>query len=185
MMPADRNNLQSAPAMQSASAMERKPDIGYVPTPPEVVEAMLTLADVTATDVLYVLGSGDGRIVIMAAQRYGTRGVGIDIDPQRIEQATEQAKQAGVSDRVTFYQQDLFKADFSQATIVVLYLLPHLNLKLRSTLRQQLQSGARIISRDFDLGDWPPDRVMQISEPEECTLYCWTVGEKSLDRASN
>ena len=175
-MSSKRNNRQAV-----STTAARKPDIGYVPTPPEVVDAMLSLAEVTATDVLYDLGSGDGRIVIRAAQRYGTRGVGIDIDPQRVQQATEQAQQAGVSDRVTFRQQDLFESDFSQATVVFLYLLPHLNLRLRSALWQQLQPGARIISRDFDLGDWPPDQAIQISEPEECTLYCWTVSANAPD----
>lgn len=152
-----------------------KPDIGYLPTPPEVVEAMLTLAEVSSEDVLYDLGSGDGRILITAAQRFGTQGVGIDIDPKRVRQGFENAKQAGVSDRVTFRQQDLFESDFSEATIVILYLLPHLNLKLRSALFAQLPPGTRILSHDFDMGDWQPDRIVEVQSEDPAVLYLWTI----------
>ncbi|MGV0027207.1 SAM-dependent methyltransferase [Phormidesmis priestleyi] len=152
-----------------------KPDIGYLPTPPQVVEAMLTLAEVTSDDILYDLGSGDGRILITAAQRFGTQGVGIDIDPKRVLQGFENAKQAGVSDRVTFRQQDLFESNFSEATIVILYLLPHLNLKLRPALFAQLPLGTRILSHDFDMGDWQPDRVVEVLSEDPAVLYLWTI----------
>ncbi|KAM3100736.1 SAM-dependent methyltransferase [Phormidesmis sp. 146-12] len=152
-----------------------KPDIGYLPTPAEVVEAMLTLAEVTSDDILYDLGSGDGRILITAAQRFGTQGVGIDIDPKRVRQGFENAQRSGVGDRVTFLQQDLFESDFSEATIVILYLLPHLNLKLRPTLLAQLSPGTRILSHDFDMGDWQPDRVVEVQSEDPAILYLWRI----------
>jgi cyclopropane fatty-acyl-phospholipid synthase-like methyltransferase len=156
---------------------QRKPDIGYIPTPPEVVEAMLTLARVTSDDILYDLGCGDGRIVIAAAQEFGTRGVGIDIDPERIREANKNARQAQVSSCVEFRQQDLFESDFSEATIVILYLLPHLNLKLRPKLFRQLKPGTRVVSHDFDMSEWKPERVMQLQTFEESTLYYWVIPE--------
>jgi ribosomal protein L11 methylase PrmA len=152
-----------------------KPDIGYLPTPSEVVEAMLMLAEVTQDDILYDLGSGDGRILITAAQRFGTQGVGIDIDPKRVRQGFENAKQAGVSDLVTFRQQDLFESDFREATIVILYLLPHLNLKLRPALFAQLPPKTRILSHDFDMGDWQPDRIVEVQSEDPAILYRWTI----------
>ncbi len=165
---------------------QRKPDIGYLPTSQEVVEAMLTLTGVTDNDILYDLGSGDGRIAIAAAQQFGTRSVGIDIDPERIRQANENAQRAGVSDLVEFRQQDLFESDFSEATVVILYLLPHLNLRLRPELFRQLKPGTRVVSHDFDMGDWKPERVMQIQTKEESTLYYWVIpGEESLVVLSN
>ncbi len=135
---------------------------------------MLALAAVTADDILYDLGSGDGRIAIAAAQQ-GTRSVGIDIDPERIREANENALRASVSNRVAFRQQDLFKGDFSEATVVILYLLPHLNLRLRPELFRQLKPGTRLVSRDFDMGDWQPERQIQIQTPEECHLYYWVI----------
>ncbi len=153
-----------------------KPDIGYLPTPQEAVEVMLSLAEVCEADILYDLGSGDGRVLITAAQKFGTRGVGIDIDPQRISQAIANANQAGVDDRVTFLQQNLFESDFYEATIVVLYLLPHLNLRLRPRLLQQLKPRTRILSHDFDMGDWQPHQVKTVQTPEEtATIYQWIV----------
>ncbi len=153
-----------------------RPDIGYLPTPQEAVEVMLALAEVRESDILYDLGSGDGRVLITAAQKFGTRGVGIDIDPQRISQAIANANQAGVDDRVTFRQQNLFESDFYEATIVVLYLLPHLNLRLRPRLLQQLKPGTRILSHDFDMGDWQPHQVKTVQTSEEtATLYRWVV----------
>jgi ribosomal protein L11 methylase PrmA len=153
-----------------------KPDIGYLPTPQEAVEVMLSLAEVCEADILYDLGSGDGRVLITAAQKFGTRGVGIDIDPQRISQAIENAQQSGVSDRVMFLHQNLFESDFYEATIVVLYLLPHLNLRLRPRLLQQLKPGTRILSHDFDMGDWQPHHVQTVKTPEEtATVYQWIV----------
>lgn len=158
-----------------------KPDIGYLPTPQATVEAMLSLANVCESDILYDLGSGDGRFLIAAAQRFGTRGMGVDIDPQRIDQAIANAKQANVSDRVTFIQQNLFESDFSEATIVVLYLLPHLNLRLRPQLLQ-LKPGTRILSHQFDLGNWEPHQIQVMETPEESsTLYLWIVPHEIPD----
>lgn len=155
---------------------ERQPDVVYVPTPQEVVDEMLTLAKVTKDDVIYDLGSGDGRIPITAAQKYGTRGVGIDINPERIREANENAQKAGVTDRVQFLQQDLFQSDFSEATVVTLYLLPELNVKLRPQLFKQLKPGTRIVSHDFDMGDWKPDQVVQTQEGS--TIYYWVIPEQ-------
>jgi predicted RNA methylase len=139
--------LCGAPVLaQQAPAPQRTPDVIFVPTPQEVVDAMLKLAKVTKNDVIYDLGSGDGRIPITAAKTYGARGVGIDIDPQRIREANENLKAAGVGDRVKFLNQDLFTADISEATVVTLYLLPSLNLKLLPRLNSQLKPGTRVVS---------------------------------------
>jgi protein-L-isoaspartate O-methyltransferase len=148
-------------------------DVPYVPTPKSVVNEMLALAQVSKNDTLYDLGSGDGRIVISAAQRFGTRGVGIDIDPNRIAEANANARAAGVTDLVQFRQQDLFTSDFSQATVVTLYLLPSVNLELRSQLLQQLEPGTRIVSHSFDMGDWKPEQVVRTQDGS--TLYAWVV----------
>jgi tRNA G37 N-methylase Trm5 len=129
------------------------PDVIF-DTPQEVVEDMLRLANVRKGDVLYDLGSGDGRIPVTAARLYGVRGVGIDIDPERIREAQENAKRNGVESLVKFRQQDLFEADFREATVVTLYLLPDLNLKLRPRLLAELKPGTRIVSHQFDMGDW-------------------------------
>ncbi|MGH8248576.1 MAG: SAM-dependent methyltransferase [Gammaproteobacteria bacterium] len=155
-----------------ASGQERTPDVMYVPTPPEVVAEMLKLAKVTKDDVIYDLGSGDGRIIITAAKEFGARGVGIDIDPQRIREAEENARQAGVTDKVRFLRQDLFESDFRQATVVTLYLLPELNLRLRPKLFRDLKPGTRIVSHSFDMGDWKPDATVEVSER---TIYFWTI----------
>ena len=152
---------------------QRQPDVVYVPTPQEVVDEMLALAKVTKDDVIYDLGSGDGRIPITAAQKLGTRGIGIDINPERIQEANENAKKAGVTDRVKFLQQDLFESDISEATVVTLYLLPSLNVKLRPDLFRQLKPGTRIVSHDFDMGDWKPERVVQTQEGS--TIYYWVI----------
>lgn len=146
--------------------------------PLEAVEVTLTLARLTQDDVLYDLGSGDGRVVIAAAERFGARGVGIDIDPQRIREAREKARRAGVSDRVQFHHQDLFESEFRDATVVVLYLLPHLNLRLRPALFRQLKPGTRVISHDFDMGDWQPQQVIRLPIEEESTLYYWVIPEE-------
>jgi SAM-dependent methyltransferase len=131
----------------------RAPDIDYVPTPQEVVDAMLKLAGVTRNDVIYDLGSGDGRIPITAAKTYGARGVGIDIQKAQVDAATANAKVAGVSDKVRFLNQDLFTANISDATVVTLYLLPELNLKLLPKLNAELKPGTRVVSHSFDMGD--------------------------------
>jgi Methyltransferase domain len=167
-------NTQNQPVASDVREAERTPDVVYVPTPSEVVDAMLELANVSGNDVLYDLGSGDGRIPIAAAQKYGTRAIGIDIDPQRIQEANANAQDANVRDRVEFRQQDLFEADFSEATVVTLYLLPELNVRLRPKLLQELKPGTRIVSHAFDMGDWKPDRVEQVYGR---TIYLWTVPE--------
>src|SRR5262249_37285328 len=150
----------------------RKPDVVYVPTPQPVVEAMLEMAKVTASDVVYDLGCGDGRIPITAAKKYGARGVGIDIDPQRIAEANENAKVEGVTDKVKFLNQDLFTSDFSEATVVTLYLLPTLNLKLMPQLKA-LKPGTRIVSHAFDMGSaWPPEAKQEVAGK---TIYYWTI----------
>ncbi|WP_225913756.1 SAM-dependent methyltransferase [Leptolyngbya ohadii] len=178
--PATNQDFQaSAPENQTttnatAEAPTRRPDVIYVPTPTPVVNEMLRLADVQADDVVYDLGSGDGRIVIAAAQERGARGVGIDIDPQLVQKANENAQQAGVSDRVEFRQQDLFETDFSSATVVTLYLLPELNVRLRPRLLQELRPGTRIVSHAFDMGEWDPEQVVQVGGR---TVYYWTVPE--------
>jgi len=153
---------------------QRTPDVIYVPTPQEVVEDMLRLADVKKGDVLYDLGSGDGRIAVTAARKYGIRAVGIDIDPNRIREATENARRGGVAKLVQFRQQDLFAADFREATVVTLYLLPDLNLKLLPQLQAQLKPGTRVISHQFDMGDWRPDKVL---ESNGRTVYFWVMPE--------
>lgn len=153
-----------------------RPDIAFIPTPYDAIEAMLELAGITPEDVVYDLGCGDGRLLIRAAQRFGARGVGIDIDPVLLAKARTRAEAAGVSDRITLRQENLYETQFADATVVFLYLLPHLNLRLLPQLRRQLQPGACIVSHQFDLGDWPPDQVVPlIPSEEDSTLYLWTV----------
>ncbi len=157
----------------AAQQTEVKKDVPYVPTPPEVVEAMLNLGSVHAGDIHYDLGCGDGRIVVMAVQKFGAaRGTGYDIDPERIKEANENAKQAGVTDKARFILGNLFDADFRDASIVTLYLLPDVNLKLRPKLLKDLKVGARIVSHQFDMGDWAPDKRIEIGWR---TVYLWTV----------
>jgi len=158
------------------STAEVKLDVPYVPTRPEVVEAMLKLANVSSKDVLYDLGCGDGRIVITAAKEYGATGKGIDIDPVRIGEAKANAQKAGVAEKVTFAVGDLFKSDFSPASVVTLYLLPAINLKLRPQLLKQLKPGTRIVSHAFDMGDWKPEKTVQVDGG--ATIYLWTVPGK-------
>ena len=153
----------------------RTPDVIYVPTPPEVVEAMLDMAQVKDGDVLYDLGSGDGRIPIAAAKRAKITATGIDIDPQRIAEANANAKAAGVADRVTFKRADLFASDFSDASVVTLYLLDTLNEKLRPKLLAELKPGTRIVSHAFRMGDWEPEKTEEINGR---TIYFWTVPAK-------
>ena len=147
----------------------------FVPTPDDVVERMLTLAGVTADDVVYDLGSGDGRIVIAAAQRFGARGVGIDIDPQRIAESNANAERAGVQDLVEFIEMDALAADVSDATVVTLYLLSSSNAKLRPILTRQLRPGARIVSHAFSMGDWEADEIDRFEDERGSTrtLYLW------------
>jgi cyclopropane fatty-acyl-phospholipid synthase-like methyltransferase len=162
----------SAPAFAQAPAQLRSPDVIFVPTPQDVVDAMLKLAKVTANDLIYDLGSGDGRIPITAAKVYGARGVGIDIDPQRIAEANANLKAAGVGDKVRFLNQDLFATDLSQATVVSLYLLPSLNLKLIPKLNKELKPGTRVVSHAFDMGNAKPVETLNINGR---TIYFWTI----------
>jgi trans-aconitate methyltransferase len=150
-------------------------DVPFVPSPSPVVEGMLKLANVRSTDTVYDLGCGDGRIVIAAAKNFKARGVGVDIDPERIREARENARQAGVADLVRFEQNDLFKADIRSATVVTLYLLPNVNERLKPRLLSQLRAGTRIVSHSFDMGEWKPDRTETI---DGRYIYLWTVPEK-------
>lgn len=155
----------------------RKPDVMYVPTPPEVVDRMLTIANVNKNDILYDLGSGDGRIPITAVREYDVqRAVGIDINPKRIRDANARAKRAGITDRVQFLNQDLFESNFREATVVTLYLLPKLNVRLRPQLLTQLKPGSRVVSHNFDMGEWAPDRTEKVDvHGQPHTVYLWTI----------
>lgn len=150
----------------------REPDVIYVPTPQEVVDAMLKLAGVHSGDVVYDLGCGDGRMVVTAAKRYGVRGVGIDINPVRVQEALENVKQNGVGNFVTIKNEDLFEANISEASVVTLYLLTSLNIKLRPKLWKELKPGTRIVSHSFDMGDWKPEKTEQV---DGRTIYLWRV----------
>jgi predicted RNA methylase len=154
------------------NSTKRAPDVQWEPSPPEVVTAILRLADVRKDDIVYDLGCGDGRIVIAAARDFGARGVGIDIDPRRIAESEENARKAGVTSRVEFREEDLFEADFHEATVVTLFLWPTLNLKLRPILTQQLKSGTRIVSYIHSMGDWIPEKEMIVNGER---IYLWTV----------
>ena len=167
--PTARHLVQAMPAV-------REPDVIYVPTPNEVVAKMLELARVTPGDTVYDLGCGDGRIVIAAAQQYGARGVGVDIDPQRIAEARENAQEGRVSDRVRFVLGDLFETDISGATVVTLYLLTDLNIKLRPKLLAELRPGTRVVSHAFSMGEWQPERMAEVSGSR---VYLWRVPERS------
>ena len=163
----------------SDNTSQREPDVPYVPTPRAVVTQMLELANVTKDDVVYDLGSGDGRIVIMAAQRFGARGVGVDIDPQRVWEAQENAKEARVTDRVQFLLQDLFDTDISAATVVTLYLTQDVNLQLRPKLWRELKPGTRVVSHDFSMGDWRPEQVIRV---DKSIVYYWTIPANAATR---
>ncbi|MEX2569366.1 MAG: methyltransferase domain-containing protein [Cyclobacteriaceae bacterium] len=150
-------------------------DVVYVPTKQKVVEAMLDLAKVQSSDIVYDLGCGDGRIVITAAKKHGATGKGIDIDPERIKEANQNAEEAQVTDKVEFELANLFESDFSEASVVTLYLLNSLNAKLRPILLEQLKPGSRIVSHSFHMGDWEPDQKIMV---EGATVYLWTVPER-------
>lgn len=150
--------------------------VPFVTTPHNVVTEMLDLAGVSADDVVYDLGSGDGRIVIAAARNYGARGVGFELDPDLVALANENAEQAGVADRVRFVQQDLFEAELSEATVVTLYLVPRVNMKLRPKLLEELKSGTRVVSHDYGMGDWQPVDVREVhSDRGEHLLLYWVI----------
>jgi SAM-dependent methyltransferase len=151
-------------------------EVDFVATPTEIVEAMLKLANVKKTDVVYDLGCGDGRIVIAAAKKFGARGVGIDIDPDRVKEATANAKKAGVANRVKFVQGDLFEADFRDATVVALFLKWNYNRKLRPRLWEQLKPGTPVVSHEHDFGeDWPPARSVEVNGKK---VYLYVVPGK-------
>ena len=177
---------QRAPQAPAAKPQKelRAPDVIFVPTPHEVVDAMLKVAKVGKDDVLYDLGSGDGRIPITAAQKYGiARGIGIDINPQRIKEANENLRKARVGERVRFVNADLFESDLSDATVITLYLLPELNLKLLPKLLKEVKPGTRIVSHAFDMGTWKPEQSLDISGRK---VYFWMIpapGTASYDAA--
>lgn len=150
-------------------------DVIYVPTREPVMDAMLRLAEVDSSDIVYDLGCGDGRIVIAAAQRFGATGVGIDLDPQRIKEATQNAVEAGVTDKVKFIEGDLFDSDFSDASVVTLYLLTELNERLKPMLLDQLKPGTKVVSHAFSMGDWKPEKQEEV---DGTTVYLWTIPEK-------
>jgi SAM-dependent methyltransferase len=172
-----------AGAAQNAQP-RREPDVPYVPTTDEAVQAMLKLADVKKTDVVYDLGCGDGRIVIAAAKNYGAHAVGIDINPVRIAEAKENAKTAGVENLVRFEENDLFQADIHEASVVTLFLLSSVNLKLRPKLLQDLKPGTRIVSNTFDMGDWKAGKEVAVGNQDEegflsRRLYLWIVPQRN------
>jgi SAM-dependent methyltransferase len=163
----------AVPAVLAQTPAKKQPDVIYVPTPQPVVDAMLELAQVKRSDVVYDLGSGDGRIVITAAKKYGATGVGFEIDPALVKKARDNAVAAGVSTRVRFVTQDLFTADLSKASVVTLYLLQSINERLRPTLVRQLKPGARIVSHVFNMGpEWPADKTMTV---ERSRIFLWSM----------
>jgi SAM-dependent methyltransferase len=145
-----------------AQKPSRQPDIHWVPTPPTVIDVMLQIAAVTARDVVYDLGSGDGRIVIAAAKKYGARGVGIELDPKLVAESSANARTAGVADKVKFIEGDIFTANISDATVVTLYLLSSINERLRPKLTKELKPGTRIVSHQFPMGDWQPEQQTSV-----------------------
>jgi hypothetical protein len=168
----------------SRLAWAAEPTVPYVPTPQDVVERMLTTAGVGPTDYVIDLGSGDGRIVITAAKKYGARGFGVDLNPERISESNENARKAGVTDRVAFYRRDLFETDLSQATVITMYLLPRVNLELRPRLLD-LRAGTRVVSHDFSMDEWKPDTHLTMDSPAKwggtggkSDIYFWVIPAK-------
>jgi len=160
----------------ASSRQAAVPDVVYIPTPQPVVDAMLEVAGVSSGDVVYDLGSGDGRIVITAAKKHGARGVGIELDPALVKKATENAAAAGVSDRVRFVTQNLFDADIRDATVVTLYLLQSINERLRPKLVRDLKPGTRVVSHVFNMGpEWPPEKRLMV---DRSPIYLWTIGPR-------
>lgn len=167
---------QPARAQYPATAFQSTPSLApFVPTPQDVVERMLLLAGVGPSDLVYDLGSGDGRLVITAAKKYGARGVGVDIDPERVAESRENARREGVEHLVRFEQRDALDTDVSEATVVTLYLLSSSNMKLRPILTRQLKPGARIVSHAFGMGDWTPEKAEDFRDSNGSTrrLYLW------------
>ena len=174
----------AAALLLAGAARAQEPRVPYVPTPQEVVDRMLQMAKVTSSDYVIDLGSGDGRIVVTAAQKHGARGFGVDINPARVAEAVANAEKAGVKDKVAFYQRDLFQTDLSQATVITMYLLPRVNMELRPKLLD-LKPGTRIVSHDFSLDDWKPDAFVKMDVKEkyggaggQSDVYFWLVPAK-------
>jgi SAM-dependent methyltransferase len=165
--------VSSLGAQSGQRGAAREPDIFFVPTSEAVADEMLQLAGITARDIVYDLGSGDGRILILAAQKYRARGVGVELQPHLVERARAVAREGEVTDRVRFVEGDLFTADISEATLVTIYLSPGVNAKLESKLRTQLRPGTRIVSHQFTIGTWIPDKT--IAAADGTNLYLWTV----------
>lgn len=164
-----------AATMALAQSDNARPDVHYVPTPQQVVDRMLELAKIQPTDFLIDLGSGDGRIPITAAKRYGIKALGIDIDPQRIEEANANAKKEGVTDKVTFRRENLFETDIGKANVITLYLLERLNQKLRPRLLAELAPGSRVVSHAFSMGDWKPEVHEKVDGRD---VYLWIIPPK-------
>jgi len=179
LLPGRATFAQAAPSIPPAPP---KLDVPYVPTPQDVVDRMLAVAKVGKNDVVYDLGCGDGRIVVTAARQFGARGVGIDINPERIAEARANAKKAGVSQRVDLRVANLFETDLSPASVVTLYLLPNINVKLRPQLWKQLRVGSRVVSHAFDMGgEWPPEQTVDASGR---TIYMWTISAAQKSAAA-
>lgn len=168
------------PAIAISQQSSLNLDVPYVPTPNKIVTEMLNAAGVTKNDVVYDLGCGDGRIVIAAAKEFGARGVGVDINPERIKEAEENARKAGVADRVKFVEGDLFQADIKDASVVTLYLMTHVNRKLRPKLWRDLKPGTRVVSQTFAMGDWKPDKTIEL---DAHTIYLWTITPDLREKA--
>lgn len=164
--------------------LESKKIVPYVPTPQEVVDRMLELAQVKKGDVVYDLGSGDGRIVITAAKKYGVKAVGFEIDPERIKESRENIRKEGVGKLVEIRQQDIRTVDLSAASVLTMYLLPEVNLMIRPNIWKEMKPGSRVVSHDFDMGDWKPLKVEHIKDKSdwEHTIYFWRVGEREARR---
>ncbi len=174
----------ATPSFAETPAVSTEPtkglDVPYVPTPQPVVDKMLEMADVKKDDYVIDLGSGDGRIPVTAAQKYGAKAMGVDLDPQRVQEANENAKKARVTDLVEFKQGDLFETDFSKATVLTMYLLPTINMQLRPRILSELKPGTRVVSHSFDMGDWKPDRTEKV---DGRTIHFWVVPDPGAKRA--
>jgi hypothetical protein len=187
LSPVFRRSVSGAAALFALAlptAWAGEPSVPYVPTPQDVVERMLQIAKVTPRDYVIDLGSGDGRIVVTAARKFGARGFGVDLNPERIAESNENARKAGVTDKVAFYQRDLFETDLSEATVITMYLLPRVNLELRPKLLQ-LKSGTRLVSHDFSMEDWKPDVHVTVEAKDKyggaggkSDIYFWIVPAK-------